>query len=110
MGAPGKNPTVVASFYTPLRIRVAMSEDATDDEIPSPGFVLPGLRAGLEMALVGIVIGLAGLPTQDTLVLALVLLSALLGMVVVLFWSMNRHMRRWVRYAQGKPTRGTIFD
>jgi len=38
------------------------------------------------------------------------LLTALVGMVVVLFWGLNRHMRRWIRYVQGKPTTLGIFD
>lgn len=87
-----------------------MSEDGTDDSMPNPGFILPGIRTGVEMALVAIIIGLFGLPTEDPLVLAVVLLAALVGMVVVLFWALNRHMRRWIRYAQGKPTRLGIFD
>ncbi|WP_276272096.1 hypothetical protein [Haloarcula litorea] len=81
-----------------------------EDSTPTPGFVLPGLRCAAEMALVGIVVALLGLPAEEPLVLGLVLLSALFGMIVVLFWGLNRHMRRWIRYAQGKPTRTTIFD
>lgn len=47
---------------------------------------------------------------EDPLVLGTVLLTALVGMVVVLFWALNRHMRRWIRYAQGKPTTLAMFD
>lgn len=87
-----------------------MANDTSGSKTPSPGFILPGLRAGVEMALVGIIIALVGLPTEQPLVLGLVVLSALMGMIVVLFWAMNRHMRKWIRYAQGKPTRHSIFD
>jgi hypothetical protein len=87
-----------------------MSDDGSGDSLPNPGFLLPGIRTGVEMALVAIIIGLFGLPTEDPLVLAVVLLAALVGMVVVLFWALNRHMRRWIRYAQGKPTTLGIFD
>ncbi|PSP61129.1 hypothetical protein BRC76_06830 [Halobacteriales archaeon QH_8_67_36] len=87
-----------------------MAEDTSGNSLPSPGFVLPGIRTALEMALVATVIALVGLPAADPLVLGVVLLTALVGMVVVLFWALNRHMRRWVRYAQGKPTRLTVFD
>ncbi|WP_254271425.1 hypothetical protein [Haloarcula marina] len=83
---------------------------ADSSALPSPGFVLPGLRCAVEMALVALVIALLGLPTEEPLVLGVVMLSALFGMVVVLFWAMNRHMRRWIRYAQGKPTNMGIFD
>jgi len=82
----------------------------TSQSLSSPGFVLPGIRTALEMALVGIIIGLVGLPAEEPLVLGVVMLSALIGMVVVLFWAMNRHIRRWIRYAQGKPTRLGIFE
>ena len=87
-----------------------MVKNNSGSKTPSPGFVLPGLRAGVEMALVGIIVALVGLPAQEPLVLGVVLLTALLGMTVVLFWAMNRHMRKWIRYAQGKPTRTSLFD
>lgn len=81
-----------------------------DDSTPSPGFVLPGIRTALEMALVAIVVALIGLPSEEPFVVGVVALSALVGMVVVLFWGLNRHMRRWIQYAQGKPTTLTMFD
>ncbi len=87
-----------------------MAEDTSGDSLPRPGFVLPGIRTATEMALVATIIGLFGLPTEDPLVLGVVLLTALVGMVVVLFWALNRHMRRWIRYAQGKPTTLGMFD
>jgi len=87
-----------------------MAEDTSGDSLPSPGFILPGIRTALEMALVATIVALFGLPTADPVVLGVVMLTALVGMVVVLFWALNRHMRRWIRYAQGKPTRLTMFD
>ncbi|MDS0258788.1 hypothetical protein NDI56_05200 [Haloarcula sp. S1CR25-12] len=87
-----------------------MAGDTSDDSLPSPGFVLPGLRTALEMALVGTIVALVGLPAEDPLVLGVVLLTALVGMVIVLFWAVNRHVRRWIRYAQGKPTTLGMFD
>ncbi|GGK61557.1 hypothetical protein GCM10009067_12370 [Haloarcula sebkhae] len=62
------------------------------------------------MALVGTIVLLIGLPTEEPIRLGIVFLSALLAMTVVLFWAVGRHMRRWIRYAQGKPTRTTPFD
>ena len=87
-----------------------MAEDTSGDSLPSPGFILPGIRTALEMALVATIIALFGLPTEDPLVLGVVVVTALVGMVVVLFWALNRHMRRWIRYAQGKPTTLGMFD
>lgn len=83
---------------------------ADDESVPSPGFVLPGIRTAVEMALVAIIVGLVGLPTEEPFVLGVVAIAALVGMVVVLFWGLNRHMRRWIQYAQGKPTTLTLFD
>lgn len=87
-----------------------MTDDGSGDSLPSPGFILPGIRTALEMSLVATIILLFGLPTADPVVLGVVMLTALVAMVVVLFWALNRHMRRWVRYAQGKPTHLTMFD
>jgi len=56
------------------------------------------------MALVGITIGLVGLPAENPLYLAVIVLLALVAMVVVLFWSLNQHIDRWIKHAQGKPT------
>jgi flagellar biogenesis protein FliO len=83
---------------------------ADEDSPPSPGFVLPGIRTALEMALVAIVVALIGLPTEEPFVMGVVALTALVGMVVVLFWGLNRHMQRWIQYARGKPTTLTMFD
>ncbi|WP_424004270.1 hypothetical protein ACOZ4I_06750 [Haloarcula salina] len=87
-----------------------MSQGPTDSKPPTPGFLLPGLRCGVEMALVGTIILLVGLPAEEPLRLGIVLLAALLAMTVVLFWAMGRHVHRWIRYAQGKPTQHTPFD
>ncbi|EMA29727.1 hypothetical protein [Haloarcula japonica] len=87
-----------------------MAEDSSGTKTPTPGFVLPGLRCGVEMALVGTIVLLIGLPTEEPIRLGIVFLSALLAMTVILFWAVGRHMRRWIRYAQGKPTRTTPFD
>ncbi|WP_262177845.1 hypothetical protein [Haloarcula laminariae] len=87
-----------------------MAGDTSGDSLPSPGFILPGIRTAVEMALVATIIGLFGLPTEEPLVLGVVILAAMVGMVVVLFWGLNRHMRRWIRYAQGKPTTLGMFD
>lgn len=87
-----------------------MADDGTSDSPPTPGFILPGIRTAVEMALAGLIVGLVGLPTQNPLILGSVLLAALVAMVIVLFWALNRHTRRWIRYAQGKPTNLGIFD
>ncbi|TQR22020.1 hypothetical protein C9J85_01565 [Haloferax sp. wsp5] len=42
-----------------------MAEDSSGTNTPTPGFVLPGLRCGVEMALVGTIVLLIGLPTEE---------------------------------------------
>lgn len=73
-------------------------------EVPAPHFLLPGLRTALEMALVGLIVALIGLPATDPISRGLVLLTGLVAMVIVLFWAINRQMAEWVRRAQGRPT------
>lgn len=77
---------------------------AEDRDVPSPGFLVPGVRCGLEMAIVGLIVALVGLPASSALHLGVVLLAALVSMVVVLFWCLNRHVAEWIRRAQGRPT------
>jgi hypothetical protein len=82
-----------------------MSESGAGvSEVPHPPFVFAGIRCALEMVLVGSLVLLLGLPAQNPMYLAAVLLLAVVGMVVVLFWCLNQQMDRWIRHAQGKPT------
>ena len=77
---------------------------ANSRSIPAPGYVIPGIRCALEMVIVATIIGLLGLPTSKPLHLGIVLVAMVIGMVVVLFWCLNRHIAEWIRRAQGKPT------
>jgi hypothetical protein len=81
-----------------------MANQSQDSEIPTPAFLWPAIRCGIEMALVGSVVLLAGLPASNTLYLGFVFISAIVAMTVVLFWCLNQQMRAWIAYAQGKPT------
>lgn len=84
-----------------------MSSGETADqsrEVPPPHFLLPGFRTALEMALVGLIVALIGLPVSDPMSRGLVLLTGLVAMVIVLFWGINRQMAEWIRRAQGRPT------
>lgn len=81
---------------------MANSEELS--KVPHPPFLLAGIRCALEMLLVGVAIGLVGLPAENPLYLAIVVVLAVLAMVVVLFWSLNQQMDRWIKHAQGKPT------
>lgn len=77
---------------------------ARSREVPPPQFLLPGFRTALEMALVGLIVALVGLPATDPISRGLVLLTGLVAMVIVLFWAINRQMAEWIRRAQGRPT------
>lgn len=77
---------------------------AEEREVSPPDFLVPGIRCGLEMAMVGMIVALVGLPATNALYLGVVILAVLVSMVVVLFWCLNRHVAEWIRRAQGKPT------
>jgi hypothetical protein len=82
-----------------------MSESGGElSEVPHPPFVLAGIRCALEMVLVASLVLLLGLPAQNAMYLAVVVLLAVVGMVVVLFWCLNQQMDRWIKHARGKPT------
>lgn len=66
----------------------------TADE--TPGFLLPGIRCGVEMGLAGSLVLLVGLPTENELYFGVVVMLAVVVMVVVLFWALNRQMARWL--------------
>jgi membrane protein implicated in regulation of membrane protease activity len=61
-----------------------------------PDFLLPGIRCALEMALAGGLVLLVGLPAANLVYVGVVVTLALVVMVVVLFWALNRQMAQWV--------------
>lgn len=85
-----------------------MASDETDatgsGDVPPPDYFVPALRCGLEMALVGAVVALLGLPASSTLMTGVVLLATMLAMLVVFFYCLNQQMAEWIRRAQKRPT------
>lgn len=81
-----------------------MAGEAASDSVPEPDFFVPALRCGLEMALVGSIVALLGLPAESTLMTGFVLLAAMLAMLVVLFYAINEQVAEWIRRAQKRPT------
>lgn len=69
-------------------------------EVPPPGFVVPGVRCALEMALVGFVILYVGLPASNVFYTGAVVVVAMVTMTVVLFWALNRQMEAWIARAR----------
>jgi len=67
-----------------------------------PGFLLPGIRCAVEMVLAGSLVLLAGLPADNDIHLGAVITLAVVVMVVVLFWALNRQMARWVDTANSR--------
>ncbi|PSQ38293.1 hypothetical protein BRD08_01365 [Halobacteriales archaeon SW_10_66_29] len=75
------------------------------EETASPGPVRPdflraGIRCALEMVLAGGLVLLVGLPAENTVFSGLVYVLAVVVMVVVLFWALNRHIAAWIRFVQ----------
>ena len=66
------------------------SEDSPQEpkEVPAPHFLVPGVRTGLEMALVGVIVAMIGLPATDPISYGIVMLTGLIAMVIVLFWAL----------------------
>lgn len=77
--------------------------DERSSEVPPPGFLFSGLRCALEMLLVGIAVGLVGLPARNPVYLGVVVVLAFAAMTVVLFWAIDRQMAEWIRRARGEP-------
>jgi hypothetical protein len=79
-----------------------MATDSQSDttEVPPPGFIVPGVRCALEMLLVGAVILFVGLPTSNEFYLGAVVVTAVVVMTVVLFWSLNQQMEAWIARAR----------
>ena len=61
-----------------------------------PDFLRPGIRCALEMLLAGGLVLLVGLPADSALFTGAVVALAVVVMVVVLFWALNRQMEAWV--------------
>jgi len=72
--------------------------------ISHPPFIVAGFRCAVEMAFVGLLVGLVDLPAENPLFFAVVVLLAFVAMTVVLFWCLNQHIHRWITHAQGKPS------
>lgn len=83
---------------------------AEEREVPPPDYLIPGIRCGLEMVIVGTIVALVGLPATEPLYLGIVIIATIVSMVVVLFWCLNRHIAEWIRRAEGKPTMADDAD
>lgn len=69
-----------------------------------PDFLRPGIRCALEMVLAGGLILLVGLPAENIIYFGAVVTLAVVVMVVVLFWALNRQMEQWIEASQQGPT------
>ena len=69
-------------------------------EEEKPDFLRPGVRCGVEMVLAGGLVLLVGLPAENDIYFWAVVTVAVIVMVVVLFWALNRQMEQWIRAAR----------
>jgi len=65
-----------------------------------PDFLRPGVRCGVEMVLAGGLVLLVGLPAENDIYVWAVVTLAVIVMVVVLFWALNRQIEQWIRAAR----------
>lgn len=77
---------------------MAMENTTDTTEVPPPDFVVPAVRCALEMVLVGAIILYVGLPAGNPYYLGFVV--AIIAMVTVLFWALNRQMEAWIARAR----------
>lgn len=68
--------------------------------VQGPDFLRPGVRCAIEMVLAGSLILLVGLPAENVVYFGVVVTLAMVVMVVILFWALNRQMEQWIRAAQ----------
>lgn len=72
----------------------------TIPEEDKPDFLRPGVRCGVEMVLAGGLVLLVGLPAENETYFWAVVTVAVIVMVVVLFWALNRQMEQWIQAAR----------
>lgn len=78
-----------------------MSTDESAQRGPTPpDYLRPGIRCAVEMILAGSLVLLVGLPAENTIFYGLVVVLAIVVMVVILFWAINRQMEAWIESAQ----------
>lgn len=65
-----------------------------------PDFLRAGIRCALEMVLAGGLVLLVGLPAENTVFSGMVYVLAVVVMIVVLFWALNRQIEAWIRFVQ----------
>ncbi|MFC7072121.1 hypothetical protein ACFQJ7_04435 [Halovenus rubra] len=65
-----------------------------------PDFLIPGVRCGIEMVLAGGLIVLVGLPAENDIYFGGVITLAIIVMVTILFWGINRQIEQWIAAAQ----------
>jgi hypothetical protein len=82
------------------------SEEASSRASEPPDYLRPGIRCALEMVLAGGLVLLVGLPAENTVFYGLTVVLAVVVMVVILFWALNRQIEAWIRCAQ----RGGVGD
>jgi len=80
------------------------TEDTSSAEPARPDFLRAGIRCALEMVLAGGLVLLVGLPAENTVFYGLTVVTAIVVMVVVLFWALNRQIEAWIRFVQGGGT------
>lgn len=76
------------------------TEESTPGTPAPPDYLRPGIRCALEMILAGSLVLLVGLPAENIVFSGLVIALAIVVMVVVLFWAINRQIEAWIESAQ----------
>ena len=82
-----------------------MDRAATDGGDRRPDWRPTAVRAGLELTLVVLSTTYLTLQVESALVSGVVLVVGIVASVAILFWSLDRHVYAWVRYASTQARR-----
>lgn len=66
-----------------------------------PDFLVPAVRCALEMTLAGGLVLLIGLPADNVVYFGVVVTLAIVVMVAILFWALNRQIEQWLEATTG---------
>lgn len=85
-----------ATEYCGMGTNQSTSSGGTNSTVEKPDFLRQGIRCALEMVLAGGLVLLVGLPAENTIYFGAVVTLAVIVMVVVLFWALNRQVEQMV--------------
>ena len=79
-----------------------MSREVVPDGSGRPDWRAPAVRVGLEIALIVLIAGYLSIHLSSPFLVAIIVVSAIVGSIVLLFRTLDRQAYAWVRYASDR--------